>query len=159
MGEEHEMADRIILACTILLAVLYLYATTLIPSLEIGDPLGPKAFPRLIGIALLLAAAMLALEMWRERGKVAARAQGAALFDPKVLKVLAVVAIWIGIYYSMLENLGYILATTAFLFPLMAWFNRGKWLANAISAVGFAALTYWLFVALDVRLPRGVLPF
>ncbi|HSC94195.1 MAG TPA: tripartite tricarboxylate transporter TctB family protein [Burkholderiales bacterium] len=153
------MADRIILACTILLAVLYLYATTLIPSLEIGDPLGPKAFPRLIGIALLLAAAMLALEMWRERGKVAARAQGAALFDPKVLKVLAVVAIWIGIYYSMLERLGYILATTAFLFPLMAWFNRGKWLANAISAVGFAALTYWLFVALDVRLPRGVLPF
>lgn len=153
------MADRIILACTILLAVLYLYATTLIPSLEIGDPLGPKAFPRLIGIALLLAAAMLALEMWRERGKVAARAHGAPLFDPKVLKVLAVVAIWIGIYYSMLERLGYILATTAFLFPLMAWFNRGKWLANAISAVGFAALTYWLFVALDVRLPRGVLPF
>lgn len=153
------MADRIILACTVLLAVVYLYATTLIPSLEIGDPLGPKAFPRLIGIALLAAGAMLALEMWRERGKDATGAQGAALFDPKVIKVLAVVAIWIGIYYSLLERLGYILATTAFLFPLMAWFNRGKWLANAISAVGFAAMTYWLFIALDVRLPKGVLPF
>jgi putative tricarboxylic transport membrane protein len=153
------MADRVILACTILIAVVYLYATTLSPSLEIGDPLGPKAFPRLIGIALLIAAALLALEIWRERGQVAAKVEGAALFDPAVFKVLAAVVIWIGIYYSMLEGLGYVLATSAFLFPLMAWFNRGKWIANAISAVGFAAMTYWLFVALDVRLPRGVLPF
>lgn len=153
------MADRIILACTVLLAVVYLYATTLIPSLEIGDPLGPKAFPRLIGIALLAAAAMLALEMWRERKKGGAKVDGAALFDPAVLKVLVAVVIWIGVYYAMLEELGYILATSAFLLPLMAWFNRGKWLANAISAVGFAAMTYWLFVALEVRLPRGLLPF
>jgi putative tricarboxylic transport membrane protein len=159
MGEEYEMVDRIILACTILVAAVYLYATTLIPSLEIGDPLGPKAFPRLIGIVLLIAAALLALEMWRDRGKATATVAGAAQFDPKVLKVLAVMVIWIGIYYSMLEGLGYVLATSAFLLPLMAWFNRGKWLANAISAVGFAAMTYWLFVALEVRLPRGVLPF
>jgi putative tricarboxylic transport membrane protein len=153
------MADRIILACTILAAVVYLYATTLIPSLEIGDPLGPKAFPRLIGIVLLIAAGMLALEMWREREKEAAKVAGDALFDPAVLKVLAVVAIWIGIYYAALEGLGYIVATSAFLFPLMAWFNRGKWLANPLSAVVFAAMTYWLFVALEVRLPQGVLPF
>lgn len=153
------MTDRIILACTVLAAIVYLYATTLIPSLEIGDPLGPKAFPRLIGIALLIAAAMLGLEIWRERRKAEAKAEGAALFDPAVLKVLVPVAIWIGVYYAMLEGLGYILATSAFLFPLMAWFNRGKWLANAASAVGFSALTYWLFVALEVRLPSGVLPF
>jgi putative tricarboxylic transport membrane protein len=153
------MADRIILACTILVAVVYLYATTLIPSLEIGDPLGPKAFPRLIGIALLIAAGMLALEMWRERGRDAAPAPGAAPFDPRVVKVLAVVVFWAGVYYATLEVLGYVLATSAFLFPLMAWFNRGKWLANALSAAAFAAMTYWLFVALDVRLPRGVLPF
>jgi putative tricarboxylic transport membrane protein len=102
---------------------------------------------------------MLALEMWRERGREAAPSAGAALFDPRVVKVLAVVAIWVGIYYATLETLGYILATSAFLFPLMAWFNRRKWLVNALSAAGFAAMTYWLFVALDVRLPRGVLPF
>ncbi|HEX9674198.1 MAG TPA: tripartite tricarboxylate transporter TctB family protein [Burkholderiales bacterium] len=153
------MVDRVILVCTIVVAAVYFYATTLIPSLEIGDPLGPKAFPRLIGVALLIAAAMLALEMWKERGQAAAKGAGGAPFDPAVLKVLAVVAIWIGIYYAALEGLGYIVATSAFLFPLMAWFNRGKWLANALSAVVFAAMTYWLFVALEVRLPRGVLPF
>jgi putative tricarboxylic transport membrane protein len=153
------MVDRVILVCTIVVAAVYFYATTLIPSLEIGDPLGPKAFPRLIGVALLIAAAMLALEMWKERGQAAAKGAGGAPFDPAVLKVLAVVAIWIGIYYAALEGLGYIVATSAFLFPLMAWFNRGKWLANALSAVVFAAMTYWLFVALEVRLPRGALPF
>ena len=153
------MTDRVILVCTLIVAAVYLYATTLIPSLEIGDPLGPKAFPRLIGIALLIAAAMLALEMWKERRKDTARNAGEAPFDPAVLKVLAVVAVWTGVYYGTLETLGFIVATSCFLLPMMAWFNRGKWLANILSATVFPALTYWLFVALDVRLPKGILPF
>lgn len=153
------MTDRVILACTVIVAVVYLYATTLIPTLEIGDPLGPKAFPRLIGIAVLIGAGMLALEMWRARGNRAAQDAERTLFDPKVLKVLGVVAIWTGVYYATFQALGYILTTFLFLLPMMAWFNRGKWLANALSAAGFSALTYWLFVALEVRLPRGILPF
>jgi len=153
------MTDRVIFVCTVIIGVVYLYATTLIPSLEIGDPLGPKAFPRLIGGALFIAAAMLALEMWNERKKGAAKAAGEAPFDPTVLKVLAVVVIWAGIYYGTFETLGYILGTSLFLLPMTAWFNRGKWLANILSAVIFSAMTYWLFVALDVRLPKGILPF
>jgi putative tricarboxylic transport membrane protein len=153
------MTDRVILVCTVVVAAVYLYATTLIPTLEIGDPLGPKAFPRLIGIAMLIGAAMLAVEMWKARGQAAARNAGEAPFDPAVLKVLAVVAAWTGVYYASFQVLGYIVATTLFLLPVMAWFNRGKWLANALSAIGFSAATYGLFVALDVRLPRGILPF
>jgi putative tricarboxylic transport membrane protein len=153
------MADRVILVCTIVVAAVYFYATTLIPSLEIGDPLGPKAFPRLIGVALLFAAGMLALEMWRERGSTAAKGGGAAAFDPKVVKVLGVIVVWFGVYIALLERLGFILSTFVFLLPMMAWFNRGKWLANVLSAAAFSALTYWLFVSLDVRLPRGILPF
>jgi hypothetical protein len=41
----------------------------------------------------------------------------------------------------------------------MAWFNRGKWIANAASAVLFSVLSYAMFVKLDVRLPPGILPF
>jgi putative tricarboxylic transport membrane protein len=152
------MADRVILVCTIVVAAVYFYATTLIPSLEIGDPLGPKAFPRLIGVALLVSAALLALEMWRVRGRAVAKGAETAPFDPAVVKVLAGVVIWIGLYFATLERLGFILATFAFLLPTMAWFNRGKWLANALSAAAFSALTYWLFVALEVRLPKGLLP-
>ena len=153
------MADRVILVCTIVVAAVYFYATTLIPSLEIGDPLGPKAFPRLIGIALLIGAAMLALEMWRERARAGVKGPEGATFDPAVVKVLAVVVVWFGLYFAVLERLGFVLATFAFLLPLMAWFNRGKWLVNTLTAAAFSALTYWLFVALEVRLPRGILPF
>jgi putative tricarboxylic transport membrane protein len=153
------MTDRVILVCTIIVAAVYLYATTLIPTLEIGDPLGPKAFPRLIGTAMLIGAAMLAVEMWKARAQGGAREPGEAPFDPAVLKVLAAVAAWTGVYYACLQGLGYIVATTLFLLPIMAWFNPRKWLANALSSMGFALLTYWLFLALDVRLPRGILPF
>jgi len=54
------------------------------------------------------------------------------------------------------EKLGYVVATTIFLLVLMAWFNRGKWLANVLSAVLFCILSFVMFVKLDVNLPRGV---
>jgi putative tricarboxylic transport membrane protein len=155
------LADRIIFACTVVVAVIYLYATTLIPVLAIGDPLGPKAFPRLVGVALLIACVFFALEMWRARRKQPT--QAAPVEEPKfegnVVLVLVVVAIWTGCYYLVFEPLGYILATTLYLVPLMAWFNRGKWVANVASAIGFVALTYFMFLKLEVRLPQGVLPF
>src|SRR5262245_65477202 len=87
------MTDRVILVCTIIIAVVYLYATTLIPSLEIGDPLGPKAFPRLLGIALLIAAGMFGLEMWRERKANAGQAAEAYPFDPDIRKVFGCVVL------------------------------------------------------------------
>jgi putative tricarboxylic transport membrane protein len=155
------LADRVILACTIAVAVIYLYAATLIPTLAIGDPLGPKAFPRLLGIALLIAAGFLAMELWRGRDRSAEEPKtepAAPLFEGNVIAVLGVVAIWTGAYYLLFEPLGYILATAAYLLPMMAWFNRGRWVANVLSTVFFVAFTYFLFVKLEVRLPQGVLP-
>jgi len=153
------VTDRVILACTILIAVVYLYATTLIPSLEIGDPLGPKAFPRLLGICLLIAAGLFALEMWRDhKAKVPPPAEG-ELAPWRYAGMIAVITVWTGIYYAAFEPLGYVVSTLIYLLGLMAWFNRGKWVANVSTAALFAGLSYWMFVALDVRLPTGILPF
>jgi putative tricarboxylic transport membrane protein len=155
------LADRVILACTIVVAIIYLYATTLIPTLAIGDPLGPKAFPRLLGIALLIAAAFFALELWRARSSDQERPKASSeppMFEGPVVAVLAVVVVWTGLYYLVFEDLGYVLATTIYLLPLMAWFNRGRWVMNVVSTLVFVLSTYFLFVALEVRLPAGVLP-
>ena len=153
------VTDRVIFACTIILAVVYLYATTLIPSLEIGDPLGPKAFPRLLGICLLIAAGLLALEMWRDhKAKVPPPAEG-ELAPWRHIGVIAAVTVWTGIYYLVFEKLGYVVATSIYLLALMAWFHRGKWVSNVITTLLFAGLSYWMFVKLDVRLPTGILPF
>jgi putative tricarboxylic transport membrane protein len=153
------VTDRVILACTILIAVVYLYATTLIPSLEIGDPLGPKAFPRLLGICLLIAAGLFALEMWRDhKAKVPPPAEG-ELAPWRHIGVILAVTVWTGLYYAVFEKLGYVVATFVYLVVLMAWFHRGKWVSNVVTSLLFAGLSYWMFVKLDVRLPTGILPF
>ena len=153
------MADRVIFVCAIVVAAVYFYATTLIPSLEIGDPLGPKAFPRLLGVCLLIGAGLLFIEMWKERGAAAAPAPRAEQPDLQHLWILGAVSAWSVAYYLAFEKAGYIAATSVYLFALMAWFNRGKWIANIGSAVVFSALSYAMFVKLDVRLPAGILPF
>ena len=153
------VTDRVIFACAIVIAAVYLYATTLIPTLEIGDPLGPKAFPRLLGFFLLIGAGLLFLEMWRDRkAKVAPAAEG-ELVAWRHAGMVAAVTVWTGIYYFAFEPLGYVVATAIYLLAMMAKFNRGKWVANVLTAVLFAGLSYWMFVALDVRLPTGILPF
>lgn len=153
------MTDRVIFVCTIIVAAVYLYATTLIPSLEIGDPLGPKAFPRLLGIGLLLGAGLLFVEMWKDRKARTSQSASAEAAQWRYAGVIAAVTVWTGIYYAMFEKLGYIVATAIYLFALMAWFNRGKWPANALTSVLFCVLSYWMFVKLDVNLPKGILPF
>jgi len=153
------VTDRVIFACTVLIAVVYLYATTLIPSLEIGDPLGPKAFPRLLGICLLIAAGLLALEIWRDhKAKVPPPAEGEMAPWRHIGVILGVTA-WTGLYYLGFERLGYVVATAIYLVALMAWFHRGKWVANVVTSLLFAGLSYYMFVKLDVRLPTGILPF
>ncbi|MGH8640645.1 MAG: tripartite tricarboxylate transporter TctB family protein [Burkholderiales bacterium] len=153
------MTDRVIFVCTILAAAVYLYATTLIPTLEIGDPLGPKAFPRLLGICLLIGAGLLFIEIWKERKAAAPASETRELANLRHLWVLATVAAWTALYYVSFERAGYVVATAAYLVALMAWFNRGKWIANVVTSVLFSALSYYMFLKLDVRLPQGVLPF
>jgi hypothetical protein len=42
----------------------------------------------------------------------------------------------------------------------MAYFNRGRWVQNGLTAVLFCLGSYYLFTALlGVRLAQGVLPF
>jgi len=152
-------ADRIICAVTLLLAVVYLYATAQIPTLEIGDPLGPKAFPRLLGIGLILSAVLLFLETVRA-GKGQAPQPALPAHGQRHLWIVAAVVVWTALYFLVFEKLGYLIATTVYLLALMAYFNRGKWLANVLTSVLFCVISYLLFTkALGVTLAKGVLPF
>lgn len=151
--------DRVIFVCTLILAAVYFYATAQIPSLEIGDPLGPKAFPRMLGIGLLITAGMLFMEMWREK-KTQAPSASSEPGDRRHYFIVAAVVVWTGLYFAVFEWLGYILSTAVFLIVLTAYFNRGKWVANVLTSVLFGIGGYVMFSKLlDVNLPRGILPF
>lgn len=153
------MADRVIFVCTLILAGVYFYATEQLPSLEIGDPLGPKAFPRLLGIGLVIAAVILLLEIIRARKTIPA-APKAGAESRGAPTVVALAALWTFLYFLVFEPLGYVIATTTYLFVLMAYFNRGRWLTNGLTVVLFCVGSYLMFTKLlGVTLARGILPF
>ena len=148
--------DRIIGVLTLLLAAIYLYATTWIPTLEIGDPLGPKAFPNLLGIALILAAILLLFETLKAD---ASKEGKAAPADRRHLWLIAGVTLWTALYFWVFDRVGYLLSTAIYLLALTSVFNRGKRLANILTSVLFALGSYVLFVEiLGVSLAKGVPP-
>jgi putative tricarboxylic transport membrane protein len=72
--------------------------------------------------------------------------------------VLACVAGWMALYFAVLEPVGFLLTTPVFLFALMAYLNRGKWIANGASSVLFSVGAYYLFTkVLGVSLAAGIL--
>ena len=153
------MRDRVIFVCTLVLAAVYIYATERLPSLEIGDPLGPKAFPRLLAAGLVITAIVLLFEIVRAPKTAPAKHEeepsrrGAQL-------VVAAAVLWTFLYFLVFEWLGYVIATTVYLLVLVAYFNRGKWLSNVLTSVFFSLGSYLMFTKLlGVTLARGILPF
>jgi len=90
--------DRIISGLTLLLAAVYLYATSRIPTLEIGDPLGPKAFPILLGIALVLGAILLVIETLRAHPADTGEKPRESLHH---LWLIGGVTLWTVLYFSV----------------------------------------------------------
>ena len=149
------VADRVISVLSLALAVAYLLATRQIPALEIGDPLGPRAFPQLLGAGLILAAILLFVETLKKAPRAE---EGTAAVAGSHWGVVAFVTVWTGAYFLLFEALGYVVASAAYLLVLMAVFNRGRWAMNVATAVLFSAVTYWVFTRqLGVTLPAGLL--
>jgi putative tricarboxylic transport membrane protein len=154
------MADRVIFVCTLILAGVYFYATEKLPSLEIGDPLGPKAFPRLLGILLVITAIILLVEMIRGRKVVQSDVPSRGVSTIGSSMVVAAVVVWTFLYFLVFELLGYVVATAIYLLVLMAYFHRHKWTSNVVTAVLFSLISYLMFTKLlGVNLAPGILPF
>ena len=60
-------------------------------------------------------------------------------------------------YGFALEYTGYIITTFVFMIFTSMIMERGKWVGPLVMAVLTAILSYFLFVSLEVQLPRGVL--
>ena len=156
------MADRVIFVCILLLAGLYWWATEKLPSLEIGDPLGPKAFPRLLVVALIVTAVILLLEMIRGRKPPSPNAVSMTPGTSRtgVYHIVAGVAIWTFLFFFVFEFLGYVIATSIYLLVMTSYFHRGKHVTNVLTSILFAAGSYFMFVhVLGVNLARGILNF
>ena len=152
------MADRIIFVCILVLAGVYFWATEQIPTLEIGDPLGPKAFPRLLGIGLLLSAAMLLAEIIRDR-KAATEPAASDPAEKTAWKIVAGATVATAIFFLLFETVGYMLSVSIYLLVMTSFFHPKKWTTNILTSVIYGVGSYFIFTkALGVSLPAGLLP-
>jgi putative tricarboxylic transport membrane protein len=157
-------ADTLLAVVVIVVAALYLYLDARLPTARIGDPLGPKAFPALVGGGLILAALLLLLETWKKRrtvgsAAVAPRPAAEKTDDRHVALLLAGMVAWTALYYFWFERLGYLIATPLFILGLLSYFNRRRHATNVAVAAGFTIVVYLLFsTLLGVPLPSGPLP-
>jgi putative tricarboxylic transport membrane protein len=156
------MGDWALAGVTIIGAAIYLYFATQLPPGGLDD-IGPGAFPTIIGAGLLLAGFLLVFETLRKQ-RAAAVAAGTAMPPDREGRrhqfILIGMLAWTAVYYYAFEPVGYLIATVLFLFPMLAYFNRNRWITNALVAIGFTLVAYVLFAkVLKVVLPAGLWGF
>jgi putative tricarboxylic transport membrane protein len=160
------MRDWVLAGCAVIGALIYLYADSQLPLVRIGDPLGPKIFPAIIGGGLLLSGLLLMLETYRKRQQVVSaaapspQAVAPAPQDRQRPGVLLGMLAWTVIYYFAFEPVGYLVSTVVFLLGLLTMFHRKKPRTNLAVALGFTAVIYAIFTQLlHVPMPQGILEF
>jgi putative tricarboxylic transport membrane protein len=139
-------------------AVGYLAAAFAIPESSFENtPVGPKAVPIAIGVALATASLALAIRgfVWGKSRRDAASGDEA---PPQDLRKLAVVALLLLAYILIFVPLGYALSTFMFMLAATTYLDREHWIRNLVYAVVFSVVVYSSFVyVFGVQLPAGIL--
>lgn len=136
---------------------LYLYETYRLPGLVNVDPLGPKAFPALIGLLILACGIGIAIETIVSRQNE--DETGAGLRDSRLGAVTATAG-WLFVYAYVLEPVGYLLSTIVFLAGLMFFLRATRPVYILLVALCFPVLMAALLsVLLGYQPAPGVLGF
>jgi len=147
----------------IVIGGIYLVTTMLLPQMTMGDKLGPKLFPLVVGALALIAGAVLIIQDRNPKHTSKKTDFGFTKYKTVWIKIL--LSTIVGITYGLvMDSLGFLLPTALFMFFISTLINKGRLVQNAIIAIAFSVITYGVFaVALKLSLPRGfieqLLPF
>jgi len=149
---------------SIVIGGFYLVSALLLPTMTMGDRLGPKLFPVIVAVLSIIAGVALVVgDLVKKTGKSAKPDFGFKEHKDIWLKILAITVVGI-IYGLILDSVGFLLSTALFMFFITMMTNRKKIGQNVIVSLSFAIAAYLIFaVALKLSLPRGfietALPF
>lgn len=139
------MSDRIFGVICVLLAGFFIWQATEIETGFIVDPMGPRAFPIVIGVTLAIAAIY---PIMRPDPRPEWPAAG------RLLEILFAAALMIA-YAQLLPTLGFV-ASTAIAAALLSWRLGTQPLRAAAAGIGIAVLIYVIFhLILGLNLARG----
>lgn len=127
-----------------------------------GGRIGPGFFPRIVGSLAVLVCLGAVVDSLRpdvgvEEDLIEEEA-GEADLGRHPLTLAGVVA-GTAVLWLTLTSLGAIVASAVFLFGMLAYLNRGRWVTNLVLSVVVPLALYLLFqTALNAGLPAGILP-
>ncbi len=147
-------AERIFICVSAIAVVGFLVLALRVPKVPY-EALGPSAFPLMVGGLGLVGVVLMAFERWNATEK---DMELESIKEPVHLKSLALLAVVTLLYFIGLEPLGFVVSTTAFLLVMLSFLNRGRWVANVLSALLISGGIYLLLHSLlKLELPRGIL--
>lgn len=151
--------NRVTGLVSLVIGVIYFFATRNLPESAVSDPIGPKAFPTMVAAGMIVVGLLLVLK----REKVTPKNR-AVLFDmateKELMRDIGLTCVAGLIYGLILEPVGYLITTLLFMTAMMFITNGRRTLYNLSVGLVFSLTTYGLFFyILDVSLPRGILTF
>lgn len=151
--------NRVTGLVSLVLGVIYFFATKNLPESAVSDPIGPRAFPYIISAGMVVVGLILTLK--REDVTEKNRAVIFNLSTEKELMLDVGYTCVAGIIFGLiLEPLGYLIATFLFMTAMMFVANGRRIAYNISIGLAFSLVTYGLFFGLlEVSLPRGILTF
>jgi len=145
-----------------LVAAAYLAMAWQIPTFPLPRPVDSDLFPKVLGVSLLLLAALLFFE---KPSAIAGADEidheatnGPLLFTPWARVIVTALAI--AAYAFLLVPLGFVLASTLLSVGLTAYYGYRRHGVNLAASLGVVLALYLTMTrVMDVYLPTGVLPF
>ncbi|AQQ54383.1 tripartite tricarboxylate transporter TctB family protein [Planococcus lenghuensis] len=130
--------DRFAGIAFLLIGLLFVIESQRISESSYGSAVGPDIFPIGLGSLLILLSARLVYETMRYD---VSGEKGESINYRKFI-IIFVSAV---VYAALLEPLGYVITTFAFLLVAFQTMERGKWLQSIVVATLFSVGVYYLF--------------
>jgi putative tricarboxylic transport membrane protein len=137
--------DRIASIVFFALGILVVVESQKISTSAYGSSVGPSAFPIGLGILLIVLSIFLFIETVRHKKayEIAASKNGESAPNYKNFLIIFISAL---AYVLLLEPVGYLITTFAFLLIAFQTLEKGKFITSAIIAAGFTGVIYFGFV-------------
>lgn len=144
---ETQVSDRILGAVSVVAAVGMAWAAQSYAPVISYEPVGPRAFPR------LLAGLLAIVGLWL----IVRPTLTANVFTGPAMKTVGLSAVAVLVYAMLFQTLGFTIATALMAVPVGMAFG-GSWKVSLAGGVGLGIGLYLLFDrVLDVVLPTGLL--
>jgi len=130
--------DRFAGIAFLLIGLLFVFESQRISESSYGSAVGPDIFPIGLGAILILLSLRLLYETFRYQA-------GAGDGETVLYKKFTIIFVSALLYAVLLEPLGYVITTFAFLLIAFQTMERGKWIQSILIASVFSFGVYYFF--------------